>query len=65
MKMDEAFALVGVGLCVFAFCIILLGLGSWQGGNWEAIAQAVISVVGLIAAIFLAAFVLKNIIDRW
>ena len=63
--MEEAYALVGVGLSVFAFALILLALGTYAGGNWEAISQGISVFLMIVVGFFFAAYVLKNVMEKW
>ena len=63
--MDEAFSLLGVGLSVFAFAVILLCLGTYAGGNWEAVSQGITLFLLIVVGFFFAAYVLKNVMEKW
>ena len=62
--MDEMYAIIAIGLCIFAFLIILLGLGSFYGGNWELVAQGVTKFLLIIVGFSFAAYVLVNLMGR-
>lgn len=62
--MDEMYAVVGIGLCIFAFLIILLGLGSFYGGEWELVAQGVTKFILLIVAFSFGAYVLVKVMGK-
>lgn len=62
MARDEVFTVVVVGLSVLIFSLILLGLGSWYGGNWEAVAQGIVAFMGVVVAFYVAAMVLIKFI---
>jgi len=62
--MDEMFAVVGIGLCLFAFLLVLLGLGSFYGGEWEIIAQGVTKFMVLVVGFAFGAYVLFKIMGR-
>lgn len=58
MAHDEVFTVVVVGLAVLIFSLILLGLGSWYGGNWEAVAQGIVAFMGIVVAFYIGALAL-------
>lgn len=62
--MSEAYQIVAIGLSILAFLLILLSLGAWAGGNWEAISQAVSSLILVIIGFCFAAYVLMNLMRR-
>lgn len=62
--MDEMYAVLGIGLCVFAFLAILLGLGSFYGGNWELVAQGVTKFILIIVGFAFAAYVLVKLMEK-
>lgn len=62
--MDEMFAIVGIGVCVFAFLIILLGIGSFYGGDWQLIAQGVTQFILIVVGFAFGCYVLVKILER-
>ena len=64
MRMDEMYAVIGIGICVFAFLIILLGLGSFYGGNWELVAQGVTKFLLIVVGFAFGAYVLVKLMGR-
>ena len=62
--MDEMYAIIGIGISVFAFLIILLGLGSFYGGNWELVAQGVTKFILLIVGFAFGAYVLVKVMGK-
>ncbi len=59
--MDEMYVIIGIGLCVFAFLAILLGLGEFYGGDWETVAQGVTKFILIIVGFSFAAYVLVRL----
>lgn len=62
--MDEVYALIGIGLCIFCFLAVLLGIGEFYGGDWQLVAQGVTKVILIIVAFAFACFVLVKIMGR-
>ena len=62
--MNEAFAIVGIGLCIFIFCGILLGIGSFYGGDWELVSQGVTQFILLVVGFAFGAYVLVKLLRR-
>lgn len=63
--MDEILAVVGIGLCICIFLIIIVSIGSFYGGSWDLVAQGVTKFILLIVAFSIGAFVLmKNMEGR-
>lgn len=62
--MDEMYAVIGIGLCIFAFLIILLGLGSFYGGDWELVAQGVTQFILIVVGFAFAVYVLVKLMER-
>lgn len=56
--MDEIFAVVGIGICIFVFVAALLAMGSVYGGSWSSIAQGVTPFIILITLFAIGAYVL-------
>ena len=63
--MDELYALFTAGLSIFIFALILLGLGSYAGGNWEAISQGITVFLFIVIGFFYAAYILVNVMRKW
>lgn len=59
--MDDMFAVIGIGLSIFAFLLVLLAVGDYLGGQWQTIAQGVTPFILLIVGFALGCFVLV----RW
>jgi len=64
VKMDDLYAIIGIGLCVFAFLIIMLGIGSFYGGDWETVSQGVTKFILLIVGFAFGAYVLVNLMGK-
>lgn len=64
MEMDEMYAVLGIGLCIFVFLVILLGLGSFYGGDWELVAQGVTKFILIITGFSFAVYVLVKLMGR-
>jgi len=62
--MDEMYAIIGIGLCVFAFLAILLGMGSFYGGDWETVSQGVTKFILIIVGFSFACYVLVNLMGK-
>jgi len=62
--MDEVYAIVGIGLSLFAFLLILLGIGSFYGGDWELIAQGVTKFILIVVGFSFGCYVLVKILER-
>ena len=62
--MNEMFAIIGIGLCVFAFLLILLGIGSFYGGDWELVAQGVSKFILIVVGFSFAAYVLVRLMGK-
>lgn len=56
--MDDWIGLISVGVCIFVFLAILLGIGSFYGGDWETVSIGVAKFFLLIVGFAFAAFVL-------
>jgi len=59
--MDESVAVVMIGICVAVFLLILLGIGSFYGGDWETVAQGVTQFILLIVAFAVGSFVIVKL----
>lgn len=62
--MDEMLSLVIVGLCIAAFLIILLGVGSFFGGDWELVAQGVASFIMVIVGFVYGCIVVTIVMGK-
>ena len=62
--MNEMFAILGIGLSVFCFLMLLLGLGEFYGGDWETVAQGVTVFILVIVGFALGAFVLMKVVEK-
>lgn len=62
--MDDAFAIIAIGLSIFIFLVILLGIGEFYGGAWSSIAQGVAPFILLIVAFCFGAFILVRVMRR-
>jgi len=62
--MDELVAIISIFLCIFCFLALLLGLGSFYGGDWQLVAQGVTNVILIIVGFAFACFVLVKIVGR-
>ena len=59
--MDEMFSIISIGVCIFIFLALLLGIGSFYGGEWELVSQGVAKFFLLIVGFAFGAYVLV----RW
>lgn len=64
MARNEMLAVIIIGLVIFAFCLVLLAFGSFYGGNWEIVAQAVAKYVVVLTVIGIGIYVLFSIAGR-
>ncbi len=62
--MDDMAAIVSIGVCIFAFLAVLLGIGQFYGGDWQLVAQGVAQFMLLVVAFSFGAFVLIRIMGR-
>ena len=62
--MDELYAIVGIGICIFSFLAILLGIGEFYGGDWQTVAQGVTSFILIVVGFAFGCFVLVKIMER-
>lgn len=60
--MDDVYALVGIGLCIFAFLLLLLGIGAWLGGDWEAVATGITPFILIITGFAYGCFILWRLV---
>jgi len=58
------YALLGIGLCVFAFLLVLLGIGSFYGGAWETVAQGIAKFILIIVGFAYGCYVLVKVLER-
>lgn len=62
--MDDMYAVIAIVLCIFAFLLVLLGLGEFYGGEWSLIAQGLAKFILLVMAFCFGAFVLVRLVGR-
>lgn len=62
--MDDIFQPIVVGLCIFIFALILTGIGSFYGGDWETVAQGVTMFLLIIVGFYYGALVLMKVLGR-
>lgn len=62
--MDDMFAVVGIGLSVCIFLLILLGIGEFYGGSWNTIAQGVAPFILLVTVFALGCYVLVRWLNK-
>jgi hypothetical protein len=62
--MDEASAILGIGVCLFAFLAVLLGIGSFYGGDWQLVAQGITQFFLIIVGFSFGAYVLIKIMEK-
>jgi hypothetical protein len=62
--MNEAAAIVGIGISIFAFLLVLVGIGSFYGGDWQLVAQGIAQFILIVVAICFGFFVLVKIMER-
>lgn len=62
--MNDMFAVLGIGIALAGFLLVILALGSAAGGDWEAIAQGVTLFFAIIVAFCLGAFALVKVVER-
>lgn len=62
--MNEMFAVLGIGIALGCFLLVILALGSFAGGDWEAVAQGVTLFFAIIVTFCLGAFGLVKVMER-
>jgi len=62
--MDDAYVVIAIVLCVFAFLAVLLGIGQFYGGEWNTVAQGVAEFIMLIMGFCFAAIVIVRLMGR-
>ncbi len=62
--MDEAFAIITIGISIFLFLLVLLGIGSFYGGDWNTVAQGVAKFILLIVGFCFGMYILVTVINR-
>lgn len=62
--MDDMYMLIAIGLCVFAFLALLLGIGQFYGGQWNLVAQGVTKFIMVIVGFAFAAFVIVRLMKK-
>lgn len=61
---DEGAALLIIGVCIFMFAALLLGIGSVYGGSWEVVAQGVIGFIVVITCFAFGCYVAVQLMER-
>lgn len=61
---DEMMSLIVIGLCIFSFLAVLLGIGEFYGGQWQIVAQGITKVILIIVGFAFACYVLVNVMGR-
>jgi len=64
MAGNEMYAVIGIGLCIFAFLALLLGIGQAYGGQWQLVAQGVATFIFIIVAFAVGMYVLFSLLGR-
>ena len=62
--MNEAYAIIGIGICIMLFLLVLLGIGEFYGGDWNLVAQGVAKFILLIVGFAFGAYVLVKVLER-
>lgn len=62
--MNELYAVLSIFICIFVFLLLLLGLGSFYGGDWEVVAQGVTQFIVIVTVFAFAAYVLVKVMER-
>lgn len=62
--MNEPYALIVIGVCIFGFLLLLIGIGSVYGGSWETVASGVATFTVIITIFSFAAYVLVGQLRR-
>lgn len=62
--MDQGFAVIGIGLAIFCFLLVLLGIGSFYGGDWNTVAQGIAKFILIIVGFAVGVFALIAIMGR-
>jgi len=62
--MNEMYAILGIGICLVLFLLVMLGIGSLAGGDWESVAQGVTPFIMLVLGFAFGAYVLWNLLGR-
>jgi hypothetical protein len=61
---NEAYAIIGIGICIMLFLLVLLGIGEFYGGDWNTVAQGVAKFILLIVGFAFGAYVLVKLLER-
>lgn len=62
--MDDIYQPLTVGLAAFLFILVLTGIGSFYGGDWQLVAQGVTMFILIIVGFYVGAWVLFQLIGR-
>lgn len=62
--MDEAYALIGIGLAFFSLLIIIMGVGTFYGGEWELVAQGLTQFMLLAVAFSFGVYVVVKVMGK-
>lgn len=62
--MNEAYAVIGIGICIMLFLLVLLGIGEFYGGDWNVVAQGVAKFTLLIVGFAFGVYVLWSFLGR-
>lgn len=60
--MDDVYAIIGIGLSIFAFLLLLMGIGAYAGGDWETVAIGITPYMIIITGFAFACFILWRLI---
>jgi hypothetical protein len=62
--MDDVYVIIVIFLCIFGFLLVLLGMGSFYGGDMNTIAQGVSKFILLITGFAFGCFVLWRLLKK-
>ena len=62
--MDEAYAVITIGISIFLFLLVLLGIGEFYGGEWSTVAQGVAKYILLVVGFAFGIYVLVKLMGR-
>lgn len=60
----NAFAVVAIGLSIFVFLAILLGIGEFYGGDWQTVAQGVTKFILIIVGFAVGSYVVVALMEK-
>lgn len=60
--MDDVYVLIGIGLSIFAFLLMLLGIGAYAGGDWDTVAKGITPFILIITGFAFACFILWRLL---